>query len=55
LKYSQANPLHPSWEIVYQAVGDAFDDLFEMEPVDITALLKMLDKTAAELTDYSRD
>ena len=55
LKYGQANPLHPSWEIVRQAVGDAFEVLFEIEPVEITALLKMLDKTAVELTDFSRD
>jgi len=55
LKYGHSNPLHPSWEIVRQAVGDAFEVLFEIDPVEITALLKMLDKTAAELTDYSRD
>jgi multiple sugar transport system substrate-binding protein/sn-glycerol 3-phosphate transport system substrate-binding protein len=55
LKYGQANPLHISWEIVRQAVGDAFEDLFEKEPGEVTALLKMLDKTAAELSDYSRN
>lgn len=55
LKYGQADPLHPSWEIVRQAVGDAFEDLFEKNPGEITKLLRMLDQTAAELLEYSQE
>ena len=55
LKYGQADPLHPSWEIVRQAVGDAFEDLFEKNTGEISKLLEMLDQTAAELVEYSQE
>ncbi len=55
LKYSQADPLHPSWEIVRQAVGDAFENLFVKNPGEISKLLEMLDQTAAELVEYSQE
>ena len=55
LKYGQADPLHPSWEIVRQAVGDAFEDLFGKNSGEISKLLEMLDQTAAELVEYSQE
>ena len=55
LEYGQTDPLHPSWEIVRQAVGDAFEDLFEKNPGEISKLLEMLDQTAAELVEYSQE
>ena len=55
LKYGQADPLDPSWEIVRQAVGDAFEDLFGKNLGEISKLLEMLDQTAAELVEYSQE
>jgi ABC-type glycerol-3-phosphate transport system substrate-binding protein len=55
LKYGRIEPLHPSWEIVRQAVGDAFESLFGQNPEDIKDLLLTLDQTAADLVRYSQD
>lgn len=49
------DPLHPSWEIVRQAVGDAFEALFGENPQDISDLLLVLDQTAADLVKYSQE
>jgi ABC-type glycerol-3-phosphate transport system substrate-binding protein len=55
LKYSRANPLHPSWEIVQQALGDAFEEILLSGSQDLLDLLRQLDQTAAELVLYTRD
>ncbi len=55
LVYGKADPLHSSWDIVRQAVGDAFKDLFDKKPYEVSSLLRVLDQTAAELVVYTQE
>jgi multiple sugar transport system substrate-binding protein/sn-glycerol 3-phosphate transport system substrate-binding protein len=53
LKYAQTQPIDPSWEVVQQAVGDAFEQLLmEYYPGPIE-LLAELDLTAEELRTFA--
>ena len=55
LKYSQTQPLDPSWEVVQQAVGDAFEELLlEDYPLPLQLLVE-LDITAEELRTFLED
>ena len=49
LKYSQTQPLDPSWEVVQQAVGDAFEHLLMEDSPGVIELMAELDLTAEEL------
>jgi len=52
LRYTQANQLHQSWEVIQQAVGDAFEAILLNPPEEMTALLKQLNQMATELLSY---
>jgi hypothetical protein len=54
LKYSQADPLHSSWEIVQQVIGDAFEEILLSSSQELIPILKHLDQTVAELVQYSK-
>ncbi len=49
LKYVQTQPIDPSWEVVQQAVGDAFESLLAEDPPGLFDLMATLDLTAEEL------
>jgi multiple sugar transport system substrate-binding protein len=55
LRYGMVDPIHPSWEIIRQAVGDAFEALIGQNPQDISGLLLVLDQTAADMVKYSQE
>ena len=55
LRYSKANQLHQSWEVIQQAVGDAFEAILLNSPEEMTTLLNQLNQVAAELVSYTED
>lgn len=55
LKYAWAVPLHPSWTTVQLAVGDSFEEIIALAPMDLDAQLIALDEMAAELWKYSQE
>ena len=55
LKYAQTQPLDPSWEVVQQAVGDAFEQLLLEDYPGPVELLAKLDLTAEELRTFAGD
>ena len=55
LKYAQTQPIDPSWEVVQQAVGDAFEQLLLEDYPGPVELLAKLDLTAEELRTFVWD
>jgi ABC-type glycerol-3-phosphate transport system substrate-binding protein len=55
LKYTRVQPLDPSWEIIQQAVGDAFEELLLQNYPGTITLLAKLDLTAEELKTMIED
>ena len=55
LKYAQTQPIDPSWEVVQQAVGDAFEQLLMEDYPGPVELLAKLDLTAEELRTFAGD
>ncbi len=55
LKYAQTQPLEPSWEVVRQAVGDAFEQLLMEDYPGPVEVLAELDLTAEELRTFIGD
>jgi ABC-type glycerol-3-phosphate transport system substrate-binding protein len=54
LTYGKPDPLHPSWIMVKQVVGDAFEELYWNNLSEAITLLRTLDQTASELVDYDQ-
>jgi multiple sugar transport system substrate-binding protein/sn-glycerol 3-phosphate transport system substrate-binding protein len=55
LKYARTQPIDPSWEVVQQAVGDAFEELLLENYPGPIELLAVLDLTAEELRIFTGD
>jgi multiple sugar transport system substrate-binding protein len=53
LKYAWIQPLDPSWPVVKQALGDAFEAILEDPGTDTVQILAELNRTAEELRDLS--
>jgi ABC-type glycerol-3-phosphate transport system substrate-binding protein len=53
LRYAQTQPVSPSWEIVQQAMGDAFEVVLQGQAEEIDSILLALGRTARELTEIS--
>jgi multiple sugar transport system substrate-binding protein/sn-glycerol 3-phosphate transport system substrate-binding protein len=55
LKYSKTQPIDISWDIVRQALGDAFEILLSEEFPNPIRVLGELENIAKELKDYTEE
>ncbi len=53
LPYSRTEPLDPAWDLVKQALGDAFEELLTIDYPAPEEVMDMLDLTAEELVEFS--
>jgi ABC-type glycerol-3-phosphate transport system substrate-binding protein len=53
LRYAQILPVNPSWEVVQQAMGDAFEVVLQGGSDEIDLILLSLGRTARELVEIS--